>query len=138
MPNSTDLTHIAFTDIDAVILAGGMARRMGGDDKGLIILDDKPMILHTIERLSPQVGRIWINANRNLEQYAQFGYQVISDTEQGFLGPLAGMLTALSHSHAALLLVVPCDSPQLPLDLTQRMCTPCNYKVRMLWLPVMA
>lgn len=107
--------------IDAVILAGGMARRMGGIDKGLVELSGKPMISHTIERVKPQVDRIMINANRNQEQYAALGFDVLSDKETGYLGPLAGMVTAMDNTQAELLLVVPCDSPMLPQDLCERM-----------------
>jgi molybdopterin-guanine dinucleotide biosynthesis protein A len=107
--------------IDAVILAGGMARRMGGDDKGLVELNGQPMIKHTIDRIKPQVKEILINANRNQTRYAEFGFKVISDEHSGFLGPLAGMLAALGQTKADYLLTVPCDSPQLPMDLVERM-----------------
>ncbi|ARD20421.1 MULTISPECIES: molybdenum cofactor guanylyltransferase MobA [Shewanella] len=107
--------------IDAVILAGGMARRMGGIDKGLVELSGKPMIAHTIARVQPQVDRIMINANRSQAQYAELGFDVLSDQESGYLGPLAGMVTAMNNTDADLLLVVPCDSPMLPTDLCERM-----------------
>lgn len=109
--------------IDAVILAGGMARRMGGEDKGLVELNSQPMISHTINRLAPQVQRIMINANRNQQRYSEFGYPVMSDIDSGYLGPLAGMITAMGNTEADLLLVVPCDCPLLPQDLTSRMLT---------------
>ena len=109
--------------IDAVILAGGMARRMGGDDKGLVELNGKAMIEHTIERIKPQVKEILINANRNQTRYAEFGFTVLSDEHTGFLGSLAGMITAMSHTQADYLLVVPCDCPLLPRDLVARLLT---------------
>ena len=107
--------------IDAVILAGGMARRMGGNDKGLVELNDRPMIQHAIDRIKPQVAQILINANRNQSRYAEFGYPVLSDEDSGYLGPLAGMITALGQTQADYLMVVPCDCPLLPTDLVQRM-----------------
>jgi len=107
--------------IDAVILAGGMARRMGGNDKGLVELQAQPMIKHAIDRIKPQVREILINANRNQNRYAEFGYQVISDEDSGYLGPLAGMITAMGQTQANYLLVVPCDCPLLPTDLVERM-----------------
>ncbi|MGL5361066.1 MAG: molybdenum cofactor guanylyltransferase MobA [Shewanella sp.] len=107
--------------IDAVILAGGMARRMGGDDKGLVELNGKAMIEHTIDRIKPQVKEILINANRNQTRYAEFGFKVISDEITGFLGPLAGMISALGETDADYLLVVPCDCPLLPEDLVARL-----------------
>ena len=107
--------------IDAVILAGGMARRMGGNDKGLVDLNGQAMICHTIDKLTNQVDGIMINANRNQEQYEQWGYTVFSDQDSGYLGPLAGMVTALKKTQAEYLLVVPCDCPMLPDDLTPRL-----------------
>ena len=109
------------SQIDAVILAGGMARRMGGDDKGLVELNGKAMIKHAIDRIKPQVKEILINANRNQTRYAEFGFKVISDEHSGFLGPLAGMIAAMGKTDADYLLVVPCDCPLLPLDLVPRM-----------------
>ncbi|GIU10697.1 MULTISPECIES: molybdenum cofactor guanylyltransferase MobA [Shewanella] len=109
------------SQIDAVILAGGMARRMGGDDKGLVELNGEAMIKHTIDRIKPQVKEILINANRNQTRYAEFGFKVISDEHTGFLGPLAGMITAMGQTDADYLLVVPCDCPLLPTDLVPRM-----------------
>ena len=109
------------SQIDAVILAGGMARRMGGDDKGLVELNGQAMIKHAIDRIKPQVKEILINANRNQTRYAEFGFKVISDEHSGFLGPLAGMIAAMGKTDADYLLVVPCDCPLLPLDLVPRM-----------------
>ncbi|MPY25332.1 molybdenum cofactor guanylyltransferase [Shewanella psychropiezotolerans] len=109
--------------IDAVILAGGMARRMGGNDKGLVELNAQPMIKHTIDRIKPQVKGILINANRNQTRYAEFGFPVISDEDTGYLGPLAGMITAMGNTQADYLLIVPCDCPLLPTDLVSRMLT---------------
>ena len=57
------------SDITGVILAGGQARRMQGQDKGLVLLNNKPMIEYVIENLKPQVGELVINANRNLDTY---------------------------------------------------------------------
>ncbi|QFU20529.1 molybdenum cofactor guanylyltransferase [Shewanella eurypsychrophilus] len=107
--------------INAVILAGGMARRMGGNDKGLVDLNGQPMIKHAIDRIKPQVKEILINANRNHSSYAEFGYPVVSDEDSGYLGPLAGMITAMAQTNADYLLVVPCDCPLLPTDLVSRM-----------------
>ncbi|WP_076413202.1 molybdenum cofactor guanylyltransferase MobA [Shewanella sp. UCD-KL12] len=107
--------------INAVILAGGMARRMGGNDKGLVDLNGQPMIKHAIDRVKPQVKEILINANRNQNLYAEFGYPVVSDEDSGYLGPLAGMITAMAQTDADYLLVVPCDCPLLPTDLVSRM-----------------
>ena len=107
--------------IDAVILAGGQARRMGGQDKGLVELIGKPMIEHAIDRIRPQVKEILINANRNQSRYALYSDTVFGDEDSGFLGPLAGMVAAMGKTQADLLLVVPCDCPCLPTDLVPRL-----------------
>lgn len=108
-------------NITAVILAGGKATRMGGDDKGLINLNDKAMVEYVIDVLSPQVGSLLINANRNPEKYAQYGYPVITDQLEGFHGPLAGIASAMQVAETDYLLITPCDSPFLPGDLAQRL-----------------
>lgn len=107
--------------ITTVILAGGAARRMGGEDKGLTELNGKAMIAHVIERLQGQSQQIVINCNRNREEYARFGYPLIEDSLSGGLGPLAGVLSALEQSDSDYVLSVPCDTPLLPTDLIKRM-----------------
>ena len=108
--------------ITGVILAGGRAERMGGQDKGLLPLAGEPLIAHTIHRLQPQVAELLISANRNLAMYQSFGCRVISDDPAiQFRGPLAGMLAALSTAKTSYLLTAPCDSPWLPPDYARRM-----------------
>lgn len=106
--------------IAGLILAGGLARRMGGQDKGLLFLAGMPLVGHVRARLAPQVAEVFISANRNLARYATYG-QVVSDLSEGFPGPLAGIeagLQAAAPRHPWLL-CVPCDAPYLPLDLAQ-------------------
>ena len=103
------------------ILAGGRGRRMDGADKGLLPFAGEPLIAHVLRRLAPQVGPLLINANRNLEAYAQLGYPVVADRRTGFPGPLAGIAALLAATPSELLLVVPCDAPLLPDDLAQRL-----------------
>ena len=107
--------------ITGVILAGGLARRMGGQDKGLVPLFGKPLYLHVVEKIAPQVGELFINANRNISIYQQSGYPVISDTIGGFVGPLAGMLTGLEYSSTEWVLFVPCDTPFIPDNLVKHL-----------------
>jgi molybdopterin-guanine dinucleotide biosynthesis protein A len=107
--------------ITGVILAGGQGSRMGGVDKGLQAFRGRPMVAHVIERLSPQVDELLVNANRNLDQYAAFGHRVIADEIEGFAGPLAGFERGLAHASGALVVTVPCDSPFLPHDLVARL-----------------
>lgn len=108
-------------EIEAVVLAGGLSRRMDRQDKGLITLANKPMVRYVLDRLQPQVQHIRINANQNQAQYAQFGYEVFADKLPGFMGPLTGMYSALVDTKADYVLVVPCDCPLLPKDLAARM-----------------
>ena len=110
-------THTPVQDISAVILAGGKARRMGGEDKGLIELQGRPLLDYIITALQPQVGDILVNANRNLDRYRAFGYPVIEDIMGDFFGPLVGMATGMQATDKPYLLTVPCDSPFVPAHL---------------------
>lgn len=107
--------------ITGLVLAGGQARRMGGVDKGLVPVAGRPMIEHVLAALAPQVGPLLINANRNLERYAAYGHRVLPDTREGFLGPLAGVLSGLAVLETDYLLTAPCDSPLVAPDLAERL-----------------
>ena len=107
--------------ITGVILAGGRAKRMGGQDKGLIELADKPMVAHVIHALRPQVGALLINANRNSDAYARYSYPVVADMMGDYFGPLAGMASAMQHADTPLIVTAPCDSPLVPADLVDRL-----------------
>ncbi len=109
--------------VTAVILAGGMARRMDGVDKGLIELNGRPMIEYIIEALKPQVDHIVISANRNLEQYRRYGYPVVKDIMGDYFGPLAGMASGLQTCSSECILTVPCDSPFVPPRLAEKLNT---------------
>jgi len=109
--------------ITGLILAGGRSSRMDGHDKGLLPLIDKTMIECVIEKLKPQVDQILISANRHIEKYQSYGYEVHLDEYDDFRGPLAGMAEGLSHSKSEYLLTVPCDGPLLPTDIAARMLT---------------
>jgi len=110
-----------YEKITGVILAGGMGRRMGGADKGLQYLRGQPLVAWAIDRLAPQVDHLLISANRNLAQYAAFGYPVLSDDMPDFAGPLAGLHAVLGHADTPLVASVPCDTPWLPVDLVARL-----------------
>ena len=107
--------------VAAVILAGGLGRRMGGADKGLLDYQGRPLIEWVLDALAPQVEEIVISANRNLARYAAYGRRVLPDTLPDFPGPLAGVLAALQAVTADWLLVVPCDTPHLPANLALRL-----------------
>ncbi len=109
-----------------VVLAGGLARRMGGGDKCLLPLGGKTILDHILERLGPQVAALAINANGDPERFKAFGLPVLPDLVQGHQGPLAGVLTGLawareSHPDATWLVTVPGDGPLIPNDLVSRL-----------------
>jgi molybdopterin-guanine dinucleotide biosynthesis protein A len=112
---------IGTKDITGLILAGGRGSRMGGVDKGLQNHDGVPLAMHALMRLSPQVGEIIINANRNLGAYESMGVPVWPDSLSDYAGPLAGFLTGLERCETPYLVTVPCDSPLFPSDLVTRL-----------------
>lgn len=112
---------IAVDDITGLILAGGRGTRMGGVDKGLQQHAGMPLAMHAMLRLGPQVGNLMINANRNLSAYESFGVPVWPDGDADYAGPLAGFLAGLERCETAYLVTVPCDTPNFPTDLVQRL-----------------
>jgi len=121
--------RLAMTDKDStlgLILDGGLARRMGGADKGLVALGGKPMLRHVVERLGPQCGALALSANGDPQRFAGLGLAVLADDPPGFLGPLAGILAGLDAcatrvprlTHVASL---PADTPFAPLDFVGRL-----------------
>ncbi len=113
------------TQTSWVILAGGRATRMGGTDKGLILLNGKPLVDYVYQRLRPQTEQIWINANRNHEFYAQYG-PVIADSIAEFPGPLGGIHAGLNAANTDWVGFVPCDCPHINTDLVARFCQAAN------------
>jgi len=113
-------------DIVGLLLAGGLARRMGGGDKCLRLLAGRPILAHIVERLTSQTRYLVLNANGDPARFAEFGLAVAADSIAGFAGPLAGVLAGLdwAASHAPecpLVLSVPTDAPFLPRDLASRL-----------------
>src|SRR2546429_1532724 len=113
-------------DVTGVILAGGLSRRMGGGDKGLLELAGKPMLTHVVCRLRPQVAAMVINANGDPGRFAPLGLPVVPDTIGGFVGPLAGVLAGMRWSaanapDARWIVTAPGDAPLLPSELVSRL-----------------
>ena len=104
-----------------LILAGGRAQRMGGQDKGLIQLNGHAMIEYVIAGLHSQVSTLMINANRNTQAYQQFGYPVVADQLADFQGPLAGMVSAMQDCHYDYIAIAPCDGPFISSDYVARL-----------------
>lgn len=94
---------------------------MGGQDKGLVDYKGKPLVDWVIERLLPQVDELLISANRNLDEYSNRGYRVVTDSLPDFQGPLAGMLAGLQLARHEWMLSVPCDVPHLPRNLVMHL-----------------
>jgi molybdenum cofactor guanylyltransferase len=99
------------TKVTGVILAGGLARRMNNQDKGLIPFKGRAMVSYALAEMGKVAGQTVINANRNLQEYQQFGLPIVSDQTDHFDGPLAGILAAMMFAKTDILLVMPCDSP---------------------------
>lgn len=110
--------------IGGVILAGGLARRMGGGDKTLLEVSGRALLGHVTARLGPQVTALAINANGDGARFATFGLPVVPDTVEGFAGPLAGVLAGLrwaaddGHTH---IVTAAGDTPFFPMSLVERL-----------------
>ena len=107
-----------------VILAGGLATRMGGGDKALLTLGGVPLLQRVVERLSPQVAAVALNANGNAARFENFGLPVVSDSIEGFAGPLAGVLAGLDWAAAQgfeSIVTAAGDTPFFPRDLVARL-----------------
>ncbi len=125
------MTEIPATSSDApptpgVLLAGGLARRMGGGDKPMRTIAGRTILARVIARLEPQCDGLILNANGDPARFAAFGLPVIADTVQDFPGPLAGILAALdwtaaNRPDAAWILSAAADCPFLPRDLVARL-----------------
>ena len=109
------------TKVTGVILAGGLARRMNNQDKGLIHYKGRPMVSYAIAAITAIADQTIINANRNREQYEEFGLPVVADQTGNFDGPLAGILTAMINTDADVLVVMPCDSPLIKAEHLQKL-----------------
>ena len=112
---------IAPDDVTGLVLAGGRGSRMGGVDKGLQNHRGVPLALHALLRLQPQVGHTMVNANRNLGAYESMGVPVWADAVGDYAGPLAGLLAGLERCETPYLVTVPCDTPDFPADLVERL-----------------
>jgi molybdenum cofactor guanylyltransferase len=109
-----------------LLLAGGLARRMGGGDKPLRSIGGVPILARVIERLAPQCRGLVLNANGEAGRFSRFGLPVVADDVPGFAGPLAGILAGLDwvaahHPDIAWVASVAADTPFIPRDLVSRL-----------------
>ena len=105
-----------------IILAGGLATRMGGGDKSLLQLGGRSLLSLVIDRLAPQVSSIALNANGDLARFADFGLPVLPDSIAGYAGPLAGVLAGLDYAAelgADHIVTAAADTPFFPQDLVE-------------------
>ncbi|NOD30732.1 molybdenum cofactor guanylyltransferase MobA [Ruegeria atlantica] len=122
-----------------VILAGGQATRMGGGDKGLLQIGGQSLLSHVIDRLSPQVSGLALNANGDPERFAELGLPVLPDTIEGFAGPLAGVLAGLdwaAEQGADSIVTAAADTPFFPRDLVTRLTQAAEGQVHPLVLAI--
>ena len=108
-----------------LLLAGGLARRMGGGDKPLRTIAGRPILDHVIERLAPQCVGLLVNANGDPTRFARWGLPVVADGVADFPGPLAGILAGLEWAVAMRpdvthVVSVAADTPFIPRDLVAR------------------
>lgn len=113
-------------EVVAVLLAGGLSRRMGGQDKMLRDLGGKSILARVVARIKSQADRLLLNANGDAARFADFGLPVAADVIEGHPGPLAGVLTGMEWARANApdcpwVMTAPTDAPFLPRDLVQRL-----------------
>ena len=113
-------------DTLGAVLAGGLARRMGGGDKPLRTLAGRPLLQHVLDRVSPQVAAVVLNANGDPARFAEYALPVVPDGLPDNPGPLAGVLAALDWAaerrpDLPWVLTAPGDCPFLPFDLAERL-----------------
>jgi molybdopterin-guanine dinucleotide biosynthesis protein A len=123
---TTKATSRDAPEIPGVLLAGGLARRMGGGDKPMRQIGGRTILERVIARLEPQCDGLILNANGDPARFARFGLPVIADTVEDFPGPLAGVLAALdwfaaNRPDVSLVLSAAGDCPFLPRDLVSRL-----------------
>ena len=109
-----------------LVLAGGLARRMGGGDKARTAIGGMTILQRVLACLKPQCNRIVINANGDPSRFADTNLPVVADSVPDFAGPLAGILAGLDWAAANApqtewVLSVPGDCPFLPEDLASRL-----------------
>ena len=111
-------------DIPGIILAGGLSRRMGGGDKGLLMLGETSIIERVIDKILPQVGSLAININGDSSRFPDYKLPIIPDSIKGYLGPLSGILAGMEwafNNGNRYIATVAADTPFLPDDLIKRL-----------------
>lgn len=119
------LQNLTKNNITGLILAGGKGSRMQMRNKGLLKLEGKTLVEQRITALSPQVADIIISANKDIKNYLCFGYPVVRDESEEYLGPLAGLAAGWHNCKTDWMISCPCDTPYLADDYVSRMIGAC-------------
>lgn len=109
------------SEITAGVLSGGQGSRLGGKDKGLISCANRPFVRYVHETMAANVAQFLLSANRNLPDYREIGFTPLPDLRQGYVGPLAGVETLLSHCQTDWLWLMPVDAICPPTELLSRL-----------------
>ena len=128
------MTEIDSFTLSAVLLAGGQGSRLGGRDKGLMNWQGRPVAEQLVLRLRHVAYPVVISCNRNEHQYRQWADALVNDADPGFPGPLAGIVSALATCQTSHLLVIPCDVPQLPVELLKELVARARSQPERVWL----
>lgn len=120
--------EITPNQITCVVLAGGLARRLGNIDKAFVQLNKQPLLDHVLNRIATQADSIIINANGDPARFSEWQLPVVGDTISGFPGPLAGVLSAMEWTrdnvpNSKWIASIPVDTPFAPRDLIKKMAT---------------
>jgi molybdopterin-guanine dinucleotide biosynthesis protein len=111
---------ISKDQVSGCVLAGGLSRRMG-KNKAWLKIGGKALIQHSVDLLNSHASNVLISANQNVDLYQSLGCDVVTDCEDGYQGPLMGILSALKSCQTPWLIFLPCDLPYLPHDTVSRL-----------------
>ncbi len=111
----------SINDITAIILAGGKGMRIGKQNKGLLDLNGETFVSHLLKKLAPQSATQILSVNDDIPQYQQYSKTLVQDEAENYQGPLSGIISCKSQIKTSLVLTVPCDSPTIPTDLSERL-----------------
>lgn len=128
------MTQVEPFALSALLLAGGQGSRLGGRDKGLMPWQGEPIAAHLAALLRQVADEVLISCNRNHDQYRVFADVLVSDSEEGFPGPLAGMLSGLATCRGSHLLILPCDLPHLDVALLHQLIERARSQPEQPWL----
>lgn len=127
---STPTPNASATDAEAVtaiVLCGGRGQRLGGVDKPLLLVAGKTIVMHAIERLSPQVQRVLVSHAPGNDAYQNLGLDCVAD-HAAHEGPIAGLAACLRHVKTPRLLTWPGDAPTPPANLIARLAAACSAR----------